>query len=38
MSSRAGTAYLCFKRTKSSQLALGDAAYHRERLASRIGL
>jgi alkylation response protein AidB-like acyl-CoA dehydrogenase len=27
-----------FKRAKSSELFLGDAAYHRERLAARIGL
>ena len=31
-------AHLYFKRAKSSELFLGDAAYHRERLASRIGL
>ena len=31
-------AHLYFKRAKSSELFLGDAAYHRERLAARIGL
>jgi alkylation response protein AidB-like acyl-CoA dehydrogenase len=31
-------AHLYFKRAKSSELFLGDAAYHRERLATRIGL
>ncbi len=31
-------AHLYFKRAKSSELFLGDGAYHRERLASRIGL
>ncbi len=31
-------AHLYFKRAKSSELFLGDASYHRERLASRIGL
>jgi alkylation response protein AidB-like acyl-CoA dehydrogenase len=31
-------AHLYFKRAKSSELFLGDAGYHRERLASRIGL
>jgi alkylation response protein AidB-like acyl-CoA dehydrogenase len=31
-------AHLYFKRAKSSELFLGDASYHRERLAARIGL
>jgi alkylation response protein AidB-like acyl-CoA dehydrogenase len=31
-------AHLYFKRAKASELFLGDASYHRERLASRIGL
>ena len=31
-------AHLYFKRAKSSQLFLGDVAYHRERLAQRIGV
>ena len=31
-------AHLYFKRAKSSELFLGDGAYHRERLAARIGL
>jgi alkylation response protein AidB-like acyl-CoA dehydrogenase len=31
-------AHLYFKRAKSSELFLGDASYHRERLASRIGV
>ena len=31
-------AHLYFKRAKSSQLFLGDAAYHREHLAQRIGV
>jgi len=31
-------AHLYFKRAKSSELFLGDASYHRERLAERIGL
>jgi alkylation response protein AidB-like acyl-CoA dehydrogenase len=31
-------AHLYFKRAKSSELFLGDASYHREHLASRIGL
>ena len=31
-------AHLYFKRAKSSELFLGDGAYHRERLAERIGL
>jgi alkylation response protein AidB-like acyl-CoA dehydrogenase len=31
-------AHLYFKRAKSSELFLGDGAYHRERLAQRIGL
>jgi alkylation response protein AidB-like acyl-CoA dehydrogenase len=31
-------AHLYFKRAKSSELFLGDACYHRERLATRIGL
>src|SRR5579859_32268 len=31
-------AHLYFKRAKSSELFLGDANYHRERLATRIGL
>jgi alkylation response protein AidB-like acyl-CoA dehydrogenase len=31
-------AHLYFKRAKSSELFLGDASYHRERLAQRIGL
>jgi alkylation response protein AidB-like acyl-CoA dehydrogenase len=31
-------AHLYFKRAAASQLFLGDAAYHRERLANRIGL
>jgi alkylation response protein AidB-like acyl-CoA dehydrogenase len=31
-------AHLYFKRAKSSELLLGDASYHRERLATRIGL
>lgn len=31
-------AQLYFKRAKSSQLFLGDSAYHRERLAQRIGV
>jgi len=31
-------AHLYFKRAKASELFLGDAAYHRERLANRIGL
>ena len=31
-------AHLYFKRAAASQLFLGDAAYHRERLASRLGL
>ena len=30
--------HLYFKRAKSSETLLGDAAYHRERVASRIGL
>jgi alkylation response protein AidB-like acyl-CoA dehydrogenase len=31
-------AHLFFKRAKASELFLGDASYHREHLASRIGL
>ena len=31
-------AHLYLKRAKSSELLLGDAAYHRERLAARIGI
>jgi len=31
-------AHLYFKRAKASELFLGDGAYHRERLAQRIGL
>jgi len=31
-------AHLYFKRAKSSELLLGDASYHREHLAERIGL
>jgi alkylation response protein AidB-like acyl-CoA dehydrogenase len=31
-------AHLYFKRAKSSELFLGDASYHREHLAARIGL
>jgi alkylation response protein AidB-like acyl-CoA dehydrogenase len=31
-------AHLYFKRAKSSELFLGDATYHRERLADRINL
>jgi alkylation response protein AidB-like acyl-CoA dehydrogenase len=31
-------AHLYFKRAKSSQLFLGDTAYHRERLAQRLGV
>ena len=31
-------AHLYFKRAKSSELLLGDASYHRARLATRIGL
>jgi alkylation response protein AidB-like acyl-CoA dehydrogenase len=31
-------AHLYFKRAKASELFLGDGAYHRERLADRIGL
>ena len=31
-------AHLYFKRAKSSELFLGDPAYHRERLATRIGV
>ncbi len=31
-------AHLYFKRAKASQLLFGDATFHRERLASRIGL
>jgi alkylation response protein AidB-like acyl-CoA dehydrogenase len=31
-------AHLYFKRAKSSELFLGDASYHRERLATRIGV
>jgi alkylation response protein AidB-like acyl-CoA dehydrogenase len=31
-------AHLFFKRAKSAELFLGDGAYHRERLAQRIGL
>jgi len=31
-------AHLYFKRAKSSELFLGDATYHRDRLANRIGL
>jgi alkylation response protein AidB-like acyl-CoA dehydrogenase len=31
-------AHLYFKRAKSTELLLGDGAYHRERLATRIGL
>jgi alkylation response protein AidB-like acyl-CoA dehydrogenase len=31
-------AHLYFKRAAASQLFLGDAAYHRERLADRVGL
>jgi alkylation response protein AidB-like acyl-CoA dehydrogenase len=31
-------AHLFFKRAKSSELLLGDASYHREHLAERIGL
>jgi alkylation response protein AidB-like acyl-CoA dehydrogenase len=31
-------AHLYFKRAKSSELFLGDASYHRERPAARIGL
>ena len=31
-------AHLYFKRAKSSELFLGDGAYHRERLAARIGM
>jgi alkylation response protein AidB-like acyl-CoA dehydrogenase len=31
-------AHLYFKRAKASELFLGDGGYHRERLATRIGL
>jgi len=31
-------AHLYFKRAKSSELFLGDGNYHRERLATRLGL
>jgi alkylation response protein AidB-like acyl-CoA dehydrogenase len=31
-------AHLYFKRAKASELLLGDASYHRERLATRIGV
>src|SRR5215469_2542235 len=31
-------AHLYFKRAKSTELFLGDASYHRERLATRIGI
>jgi alkylation response protein AidB-like acyl-CoA dehydrogenase len=31
-------AHLYFKRAKASELFLGDASYHREHLAERIGL
>jgi alkylation response protein AidB-like acyl-CoA dehydrogenase len=31
-------AHLYFKRARSSEALLGDPAYHRERLAQRIGL
>ena len=31
-------AHLYFKRAKSSELLLGDAAYHRELLAQRLGI
>ena len=31
-------AHLYFKRAKASELLLGDASYHRERLATRIGI
>jgi alkylation response protein AidB-like acyl-CoA dehydrogenase len=31
-------AHLYFKRAKSSELFLGDGDYHRERLATRLGL
>ena len=31
-------AHLYFKRAKSTQLFLGDGDYHRDRLATRIGL
>ena len=31
-------AHLYFKRAKASELFLGDASYHRERLATRIGI
>ena len=31
-------AHLYFKRAKASELFLGDASYHREHLATRIGL
>jgi alkylation response protein AidB-like acyl-CoA dehydrogenase len=31
-------AHLYFKRAKSSELLLGDSSYHRERLATRIGV
>ena len=31
-------AHLYFKRAKSSEILLGDATYHRERLAQRIGI
>jgi len=31
-------AHLYFKRAKASELFLGDASYHRERLAARIGI
>jgi alkylation response protein AidB-like acyl-CoA dehydrogenase len=31
-------AHLYFKRAKASELFLGDASYHRERLATRIGV
>jgi alkylation response protein AidB-like acyl-CoA dehydrogenase len=31
-------AHLYFKRAKSTQLFLGDSAFHRERLAQKIGI
>jgi len=31
-------AHLYFKRAKSSEILLGDATYHRELLAQRIGI
>ena len=31
-------AHLYFKRAKSSEVLLGDATYHRERLATLIGI